>query len=56
MLVLSHIVPPYPMRYLNAAFLGDAKGKFGGPLVVGEDGDYYSLPAGSKAIERGNWF
>ena len=56
MLVLSHIVPPYPMRYLNAAFLGDAKSKFDGPLIVGEDGDYYSLPAGSEAIERGNWF
>lgn len=56
MLVLSHIVPPYPMRYLNAAFLGDAKGKFAGPLIVGEDGDYYSLPAGSKETIRGSWF
>lgn len=56
MLVLSHIVPPYPTRYLNAAFLEDAKEKFAGPLIVGEDGDYYSLPVGSKAIERGNWF
>lgn len=56
MLVLSHIVPPYPMRYLNAAFLGDAKSKFAGPLIVGEDGDFYSLPTGSSAIDRGNWF
>lgn len=56
MLVLSHIVPPYPMRYLDAAFLGDAKSKFSGPVIVGEDGDYYSLPVGSKAIARGNWF
>lgn len=56
MLVLSHIVPPYPMRYLNGAFLGDAKSKFDGPLIVGEDGDYYSLPAGSTRIERGSWF
>lgn len=56
MLVLSHIVPPYPMRYLNAAFLGDAGDKYDGPIIVGEDGDYYSLPAGSREITRGNWF
>lgn len=56
MLVLSHIVPPYPMRYLDAAFLGDAKARFSGPVIVGEDGDYFLLPAGSSEIKRGNWF
>jgi ribonuclease Z len=56
MLVLTHIVPPYPGRYLDAAFLDGAKSKFDGPLIIGEDGDSYSLPAGSKAITRGNWF
>lgn len=55
MLVLSHIVPPYPMRYLNAAFLGDAKDRYGGPIIVGEDGDFFSLRAGSTGIERGSW-
>lgn len=56
MLVLSHIVPPYPLRYLDAAFLDDAKDKFDGPVTVGEDGDYYSMPVGTKDIRRGNWF
>lgn len=56
MLVLNHIVPPYPMRYLDGAFLGDASDKFDGPIVVGEDGDSYSLPAGGTDITRGNWF
>lgn len=56
MLVLSHIVPPYPSRYLDAAFLGDAKRRYTGPIVVGEDGDFFSLPASSTAITRGNWF
>jgi ribonuclease Z len=56
MLVLTHIVPPYPGRYLDAAFLDGAKSKFDGPLIIGEDGDSYSLPVGSKAITRGSWF
>lgn len=56
MLVLSHIVPPYPMRYLNAALLGDAESHFDGPIIVGEDGDFFSLPANGTAIDRANWF
>ena len=56
MLVLSHIVPPLPSSYFNAAFLGDAKKRFDGPIIIGEDGQYFSLPAGSKEIERGSWF
>lgn len=56
MLVLSHVVPSMPSPYLNAAFLDGADGHFDGPIVVGEDGQYFSLPAGSKAIDRGSWF
>lgn len=56
MLVLSHVVPPLPSSYFNAAFLGDAPQRFDGPIIIGEDGQYFSLPAGSKEIERGSWF
>ncbi|AJA08842.1 metallo-beta-lactamase family protein [Sphingopyxis fribergensis] len=56
MLVLSHVVPSMPSPYLNAAFLDGAGPHFDGPIIVGEDGQYFSLPVGSKAIERGNWF
>ena len=52
MLVLSHLVPPLPSRWLYAAFLGDAESRFSGPIVVGEDGMMFSLPAGSKTIDR----
>lgn len=51
-LVLSHLVPPLPSRWLYAAFLGDAKSRFSGPIVVGEDGMMFSLPAGSSKIDR----
>jgi ribonuclease Z len=44
-LVLSHIVPPIPHPYFNAAFLGDAPNRFGGPIIVGRDGLMLSLPA-----------
>lgn len=56
MLVLSHVVPSMPSAYLNAAFLDGAEDRFDGPIIVGEDGQYFSLSAGSKLIERGSWF
>ncbi|MBJ7500107.1 MAG: MBL fold metallo-hydrolase [Sphingopyxis sp.] len=56
MLVLSHVVPPMPSSYLNAAFLDGAEDHFDGPVLVGEDGQYFSLPAGGNAIDRGSWF
>lgn len=52
MLVLSHLVPPLPNAYLYPAFLGEAGARFGGEIVVGEDGMLFSLPARSEAIER----
>lgn len=51
-LVLTHLVPPMPSRMFYPAFLGDAAEQFDGPIVVGEDGMFFSLPAGGEAIEQ----
>ncbi|MDE2563802.1 MAG: MBL fold metallo-hydrolase [Sphingomonadales bacterium] len=51
LLVLYHLVPPLPSRFMDAAFLGDAPDDFGGKIIVGRDGLRIDLPAGSKAIE-----
>jgi ribonuclease Z len=53
-LLLNHIVPALPVPGLDAAFLGDSAGIFGGPVRIGVDGDFVSLPAGSKRIELGH--
>lgn len=50
-LVLSHVVPPQPMRYGYAAFMGDAARRFDGPVIVGEDGMMFSLPPQSTDIK-----
>lgn len=55
-LVLTHLVPPMPSRFFYPAFLGRAKGAFDGPIVVGDDGMVFELPAGTRAIERSNGF
>ncbi|MEP1422015.1 MAG: MBL fold metallo-hydrolase [Erythrobacter sp.] len=52
MLVLSHLVPPLPSSFLYPAFLGDAEDHFDGPIVVGEDGMLFSLPANGDTIEQ----
>lgn len=52
LLVLTHLVPPLPSRFFDAAFLGDARSKFGGPIVVGRDGLLISLPAGSERVDQ----
>lgn len=49
-LLLTHIVPPLPLRALEGPFLGDARGIFTGPLWLAHDGDLISLPAGGSAI------
>ena len=51
-LVLSHIVPAVPSSFFYPAFLGHAAKRFSGPIVVGEDGMLFSLPAGSKDINK----
>ncbi len=49
-LLLTHILPPLPVSDLKAAFLGDARKFYHGPITVGEDGMLFSLPAGDKKI------
>ncbi len=50
-LLLNHIVPPLPpLPGLEQAFLGEAGAIFKGPLKVGRDGDFISLPTGSTDI------
>ncbi|OYY90412.1 MAG: MBL fold metallo-hydrolase [Sphingomonas sp. 28-66-16] len=51
LLLLTHIVPPLPYAILEGPFLGDARSRFHGRLIVGHDGDEVLLPANSKAIE-----
>ena len=52
MLVLSHIVPPLPLSYLYPAFLGGAEERFNGPVIVGEDGMLFSMPANGDGIAQ----
>ncbi len=49
-LLLSHIAPPLPLPGMEKAFLGAAPDIFTGPIRVGADGDFLSLPAGSTDI------
>lgn len=53
-LVLSHIVPAIPSKFFYPAFLGDAAKHYGGPIVVGEDGMIFTLPAGKSQITQDN--
>ncbi len=50
-LLLSHIAPPLPLPGMEKAFLGTAPDIFTGPMRVGVDGDFLSLPAGSTDIK-----
>lgn len=49
-LVLTHVIPPVPVSYLNAAYLGDAGKFFEGPITVGTDGLLFVMPADSEVI------
>jgi ribonuclease Z len=51
-LLLTHIIPPLPLKAMEGPFLGDSRRIFKGPLWIAKDGDIISLPAGSKAIIR----
>ncbi len=55
-LVLNHVVPPQPVSFSYAAYLGDAPKAFDGPITVGEDGMMFSLLEGSDTIDRRNLF
>lgn len=57
MLILHHIAPTLPpLPGMEKAFLGQAASIFKGPIRVGIDGDFVSLPAGSKAIQTSQRF
>jgi ribonuclease Z len=51
-LVLCHIIPPLPVAALNAAFVGDAKRYYNGPITIGVDGMLFSMPSGNKEIHK----
>lgn len=50
--LLTHIVPPLPVRGLEVPFLGKARSLFSGKLWIARDRDMISLPAGSDRIEK----
>jgi ribonuclease Z len=52
-LLLTHLIPPLPVSDLKSAFLGDAKKIYHGPITIGEDGMFFTLPAGNKKILKG---
>ncbi|MFM8518668.1 MAG: MBL fold metallo-hydrolase [Nevskiaceae bacterium] len=52
MLVFNHIVPPLPVPGLETKFLEGTADAFPGPIQVGRDGDWFSLPAGSRRIDQ----
>ena len=52
-LVLNHIVPPLPTSGLDPVFLQRAQEIYSGPLRIGADGDWFTLPAGSQRVEMG---
>ena len=54
MLVFSHIVPALPIGYLDAYFMKGAAAAYDGPLILGEDGMLFTLPANKDSIERGD--
>ena len=54
LLVLTHIVPPIPMSALEDLFLLDARKRFSGPLKIGRDGDFISLPAAGGVYSMSN--
>ena len=49
-LIFNHIVPPMPVRFGYPAFVGDAAQFYKGPITVGEDGMFFSLPANSREV------
>ncbi|MCW2968449.1 MAG: fold metallo-hydrolase, partial [Solirubrobacteraceae bacterium] len=55
-LVLTHIVPPLPLKALEGPFLGDAAQRFTGPLWIARDGDLYIQAVGTTGVERTGLF
>lgn len=55
-LLFNHIVPALPLPGMDQAFVGAAAERYSGPMRVGTDGDFISLPAGSTQIDVGRRF
>ena len=55
MMVFNHIVPAIPLGYLNAYYMKGVSDAYDGPVVLGEDGMLFSLPANKNSIERGRF-
>jgi ribonuclease Z len=53
-LLFTHVIPPLPLDALEGPFLGRSRQIFHGPLRVGHDGDFLTLPAGTTEIRRTN--
>lgn len=51
-LVLSHIVPAAPARALYPYYLKGTSDAYSGPVIMGEDGMVFSLPADSDTLVR----
>ncbi len=49
-LVLTHLTPPIPVRFLYRAFLGDAPRIFRKKIIIAEDGMLFSLPPDDSHI------
>jgi len=53
-LLFTHVIPPLPLDALDGPFLGRSRQIFHGPIRVGHDGDFLTLPAGTTEIRRTN--
>lgn len=53
-LLFYHEIPALPVKALNEPFLGESRRIYKGPIQVGRDGDFISLPAGTTEIHRSN--
>lgn len=53
-LLLYHIVPPLPLSALEGPFLGRAREIYAGPLYLGHDGDFITMPVGSTEVRFTN--
>jgi ribonuclease Z len=51
-LLFYHIVPPLPIAPLREIFVEGVSAVYDGPVRIGRDGTFFTLPAGSDAIEH----
>lgn len=53
-IAFTHIVPMLPLPGMEQIFLGESEELFSGEIVVGKDGDFFSLLPGTDEIETTN--